>query len=473
MRLYAGDSIAAAPLPRRFDCKLRNLNHSALIKKSRPALALLLGVAWVGLNASSFTRVWQSLSPPIVYYKDCISPYLMAKATLHGVNPYLPLPQLAKMWLQQANPANHPTPYPPFVALLSLPLSFLSYEVVVRAWMVLEILYVLATILLLLRWWGTSLNPIKIAILLALAIVWMPLNEELWQGQFMSGLMLLLVGAWLALRSGRHILGGALLGALIAIKMTGAPIVLFFMLRRQWRVVFSAAAVVLVANLLAMAVLGSAVVINYYREVASLDAKLWRPAEGNLSVWAWGIRLFEGAGFSYHLSPLWAAPKEAAAATYLIPAVLLALGVTVAWRAVKFDTAFSWLVAVSILFSPIAWYFYLLLAVIPMVVLARRLTASAVRAEVWMLAFIFWSLLSIPPSFFEHIARSYGTPIARAGMEPLLVIPFAPGLLTLLPVAGLLGLMWLVSRTDGVGLTGGAPASSPERPSEAMDVPDQ
>lgn len=360
-------------------------------------LALLLGVMAIYYDSSSYSRIWQSLSAPVMYWKDCISPYLMAKAILNGVNPYLPLPQLAAQWLPQATPGDHPTPHPPFVGILALPLGFMSYEKVALFWLIFELVCLLATLLLLLRWWGTSLNPIKVAVLFGLVVLWPPVSEELWQGQFMSCLLLLLVGAWLALRSEKWVLGGALLGGMIVIKMMAWPIVLFLALRRQWRSVGAAAVVVITANLLAMAVMGVSVVTDYYFRVGPLNAKLWRPAEWNCSSWAWGIRLFEGAGFSYQLSPWWPAPTLALVATYVFPLIMLFVGIALAWRATSFDTAFSLLAVVSILVSPIAWYFYLLLGVIPFVVLGRRLVAKGLPAETSVLAFLFWLLMSIKP----------------------------------------------------------------------------
>ena len=427
-------------------------DRSSLKTRFLQAGALLLGIFVIFYEyyqSDRFSRILQSLSAPVVYWKDCISPYLMAKAILNGLNPYLSLHQLAAQFLPQANPADHPTPYPPLTGILSLPISFLSYEMVARIWLVAELLCLLTTLVLLLRWWGASLNPIKVAVLFALSVIWMPVNEELWQGQFMSCLMLLLVGAWLALRAGKQTMGGVLLGGLIVIKMIAWPIVLFLALRRQWRSVGAAAVVFIAANLLAVAVLGVAVVRDYYLKVGPFDARLWRPAEGNLSAWAWGIRLFEGAGFSFHISPWWPSPMLALIATYVLPLAVLLLGMTVAWRAANFDTAFGWLAGVSILLSPIAWYFYLLLAVIPLVVLARRLVVMGLPAELSVLALGFLLFLSIKPGFYDHLAKSFGTPF---NAQHMLAVPFAAGLFTLIPTAALLCLLWLVWRTDHVEL---------------------
>src|ERR687896_179695 len=60
-----------------------------------------------------------SLRPARVYHKDFLSPYLLGSAVLRGLNPYLPLPELADGVLQLPAdvPFFHPSPHPPAVAL--------------------------------------------------------------------------------------------------------------------------------------------------------------------------------------------------------------------------------------------------------------------------------------------------------------------------------------------------------------------
>lgn len=421
------------------------LSLKSLVWKARHGLLLLLAIVAVRQSAPNLNRVRDSLLPSFVYFKDCIQPYLMAKAVLDGTSPYTPLPQLARRWLPQADPADHPTPYPPFVALMSLPLAAVSYEDAAILWLFGEALCLLTAVLLLLRSMGHSWNPPSVAAIVALVFLWNPVIEELTQGQFMSGVLLLLLGAWLALRDQRQALGGALLGCSIAIKLMGWPILLFLLLRRNWSAARAAIAVILAAHLLAVLALGGSVVANYYLEVGSLNARLWRPAQGNYSSWAWGIRLFEGAGFGYELSPWHRAPLAASLATAAIPALIFGAGLRFSMRARTFDTAFGLLVGVSLLVSPIFWNFYLLLAVIPGAVLARRLKELAFPAEATLLALLSWLLMSLRPGFCEHLALSFAVP---SGPTLRRVVPFFPGLFLLVPVAGLAGVLWLLWRTD-------------------------
>jgi hypothetical protein len=408
---------------------------------------LLVGLSLVAVSQSGPTvhRITDSLLPPFVYWKDCIQPYLMAKAVLNGVTPYAPLPQLAQRWLRESNPADHPTPYPPFVALIGLPLAGMPYENAALVWLVGESLCLLASLLLILRFMGRSWNPFSVAALFALFLLWSPVVEELRQGQFTSGLLLLLLGAWLAMRSHRPTLGGSLLGCSIAVKLMGWPILLYLLFRKKWRSARAAIAVIATAHLVAALVLGASVVANYYLEVGPLNARLWRPAQGNYSAWAWGIRLFEGAGFGLDLLPWRREPLLASLATPAFPALVFAAGFLCALRARTFDTAFGLLLGVSLLVSPVFWNFYLLLALIPGAIVARRLQTLGFPASATGFALLSWSLISIPLGSCEQIAMSFATPSGPASPS---AIPFLPGLVLLTPIAGLSGVLWLLWRTD-------------------------
>src|SRR5262249_51518197 len=81
-----------------------------------------------------------SLSPRVIYGKDFVSPYLMAKAIAGGGNPYPAVPYLPVSYLPEAPPSHypHPTPHPPFMGILCAPLALLSYRNAAIFWLVLQ-----------------------------------------------------------------------------------------------------------------------------------------------------------------------------------------------------------------------------------------------------------------------------------------------------------------------------------------------
>ncbi|MGH9939095.1 MAG: glycosyltransferase family 87 protein, partial [Blastocatellia bacterium] len=325
--------------------------------KTSPALTfspgfkrVLLGIA--ALNGLvGIKRTIESFGSPQIYKKDFIQEYLMAKAVLNGVNPYLPLPELAKMWMSHANyiELNHPTPHPPVSGLFTVPFALLSYETAAIIWLFFELACLLASVSLLLRWWGGRMKARTVAACFAFALGWAPVTQDLWFSQLSCCLLLLLIGAWLALREGDDALGGALLGGLIALKLMAWPVVIFLALRRGWRGVLAAGAVMATTHLLVGVVAGFNCVKDYYVKIGPLLASFYRPHDSNFSAWTWGHRLFVGGGENISAPPLWSSVALAHLFTYVAPLAILAFGMWLALRAKRFDTAFGALVCVAIL----------------------------------------------------------------------------------------------------------------------------
>lgn len=417
---------------------------------------VLVIVALNGLAGSK--RVVESFLPPQLHRKDFMSPYLMAKAILTGVDPYLPLPDLAAKLIHIAgdNPfagpaphLNHPTPHTPFMGLVNLPFALLGYETAAALWLIVELACLAASLCLLMRWWGRPVRMRSAAVLFVAVLGWVPIVEDLWFGQVTLCLLLLLIGAWLALRDGKDALGGALLGGLIALKLVAWPVVLFLALGRRWAAVVSAATVAIAANLAAAAVIGIDGVKTYYLKVGPALAAFYGSHDTNFSAWTFGRRLFAGFGNNFLASPLLASESLAAAFTILTPVTVLLFGLWVASKSKSFDTAFGWLTGVGIFVSPIAWTHYLILASIPMAILARRLGAVGWPRRMTCQAFCFLAPLSLAQAAYSSAIALLAADASPAGLP---AVPFAVGFLTLIPAAALAGILWLLWRLDGVEL---------------------
>jgi alpha-1,2-mannosyltransferase len=402
----------------------------------------------------SLKLIIQSLQAEYVYRKDLIQDYLLAKAVLNGVDPYLPLPELVSR-LGGALPDKvflHPTPHPPPVALLSLPLGLLTYERAAIVWLLCEVICICASVYLLLRWWGKRPGWRLTMLISMLALAWPPLWMEMIFGQLMVLLLLLLILAWQALRSERAIVGGLWLGCVIALKLIAWPILLFFALRRNWRVVSAAVAAVGLANLLAALLMGFGAVAHYYLKVSGAVAPLYRAHVYNFSAWSVGWKVFSGTGSpvleGIQSPPLWSAPILAQVVSYALPLALLVVGLWLASCARSFDTSVAILVCVSILVNPIAWIHYLVLATIPGVVAARHLIRLKLPSRETFLAVAIGLLLSVPNNALTRIALLFATERSLAGEEP--TVPFAAGLLTLIHLPVVLSLLWFVRRTDRI-----------------------
>jgi hypothetical protein len=190
---------------------------------------LLLGLSPLTL----LFLLWLSQSWANPFDKDFRQGYVLALALRHGADPYQPLPALTERWLSlpQPEPFQHPTPHPFAVGWLCLPLTLLSYPRAAVAWFVFECGCLVVALLLWLRVIGRPVRWRFVGTGLFALFAWHPLVVELWFGQLAVLLTVVFLLTWLALREGRELTGGALLGSLAVLKLMGGPVLLWLVAR--------------------------------------------------------------------------------------------------------------------------------------------------------------------------------------------------------------------------------------------------
>ena len=206
-------------------------------------MVLLGAVTMMGALRLHLMVLVLSITTP--YFKDILVEYLMAKAILSGINPYLPLNELAAQIIGPIHFYPHPSPHPPFVALFSLPLLPFGAEQFDVAWFVFEVLCVAVVAGLVAAWAGRRWT--LAAVVTCFLFAWYPVEFDLLYGQMSILLAALLLAAFLALRANHRGLGGFLLGLSMALKLVTWPLLIYLVLKRQWRAAISAAATVLKA----------------------------------------------------------------------------------------------------------------------------------------------------------------------------------------------------------------------------------
>jgi hypothetical protein len=202
--------------------------------------------------------------------------------------------------------------------------------------------------------------------------------------------------------------------------------------------------------------MGFGVVADYYTRVGATVAPLYRAHEANFSAWSVGWRLFEGVSSpivsSLTAPPLIHSPLAARVVAYALPALVLAVALLLALKAKSFDTSFAILVCASVLVSPIAWSHYLLLTAIAAVVTLRRLVSRGCAVWLRRVAVVVGLLLFVPRLEMMRVVRAFA--VNPAAPDEVVTVPFAAGLLTLIPAAATLGLMWLAWKSESVEAAG-------------------
>lgn len=409
-------------------------------------LLLLPGLAMPFFLFKAVQTLRLSFLPPYVFMKDVVQDWLMAKALMAGIYPYAPLPELAARFLGPFSEfviLRHPSPHPPPAALLALPLGLLTCQQATFVWFAFELACIGASVYLVLQWWQAGRPAPSWAIgLTVVLIAWAPFWEGLMVGQINPLILLLLICAW---RTDRQAWRGLFLGFSLALKFMGWPIWLFLLARRQWRAAGTALAVVLATHAAAVLVMGTGPVRHYYGKIAGSVDAVYRFADGNFSVWSLGWRIFAGTSGPFRQSidilPLVSNDAMALPASLLFLCILVAAGVALALRCRNRDAAWALLFCLSAVVGPTTWIHYLVLLFPPAAVALRNVAQSGFPLWRTAVLSLLLFLLLIPDAVLTGLAAFFNTNLSDIGP---VTVPFAAGLLTLVPLAVTLGLMALV-----------------------------
>ena len=357
---------------------------------------------------------------------DFVQEYLIATATVSGINPYQPLDVLAEQF-GITTQFRHPTPHPPSFVIFCLPLAFFSFREAAFIWLVIGLASLLISLRLLF-----NLGTLHLIIVFLIAVAWLPVWANLYLGQLMLLQLLLLTLTWLSLRSEREVLGGILLGLTISIKLITWPLLVFLIFRRRFGAASAALGVVALTNLIALPLLGAGTVFNYYFHTGREIASIYSDHAFNISAWSIGARLFAGTrsvgDVPFHIEPLISAHSLVNLATMI---GVLAIGIYAffsAFKARAFDTSFAILVCAAIILSPVSWISYLTLLMIPL--------TMTVSAGDWQSRGV-TVLCLIAPYLYQSVVPLFGSSAS-----------FAVGMLTMFPMFTVLLMMTVLYNRD-------------------------
>jgi len=361
--------------------------------------------------------------PPRSYHQDVLQPYLMARALRSGADLYAPVDELSSRYLPMAGEKlPHPSPYPPIVALLSLPAAFLPFPL-------LPVLLLSASVLALLAI-GHALGLGLRSTLMWLA--WPPVWCVLYLGQIELLILAVAMLAWAAADSGRDARAGLWLGTITSIKLYPAFFLLPFLLRRRTRIVVTAVTVFGFCQMINLSIVGFSGLLRYYGEILPAVSARYVTMGLNSSPYAALLRLFGGAS---DVAPLFAAPQLVLPIAIIISGLALGALSRLAPRAAPL----SLLVAL-----PTVWYYYAALALPQVAALlhsnVRRLALAAMIGASIVLPLV--NLVLLP---LIRVLQTLGMP------------PPPMALLLSIQPAALVGLLilFLCSQSDSAGIDHG------------------
>ncbi len=325
----------------------------------------------------------------------------MGHALRAGANLYAPLHDLAAQFDPHMTDWIKVSAYPPIAAVIGLPFSHLPYFWALLSWMILELGCLVTAVALIVRHFGGRLAATPVLVTVCAFLAWQPLYLDLYHGQVMIPILLLLTLVWLALKAGKDVKAGILLGIVLSIKLYAWPLAIFLFLKGRWRTPLAAFIVLIAAHALMLGLVGSATIFDYYFRVGGTVLEEYKFYPLNFSAWCVGMRFG------------------------LVGSVIMSLSVLLyalflAFRCKDFDSGFMVMLAASIVLQPISWIHY-------MVTLLPAFCLIADRRE-FRTSDLVWGtfLLVLILPVFHHVAHNY--PV-MAPWPPFLFI---------------IGLMWLI-----------------------------
>jgi hypothetical protein len=346
-------------------------------------LACGLAVWWYGgeyVNRLMQPRVERFSTSVVV--PDFFQEWYSAHLWWSGQSPYAPMESGARAHLHISPEVTQGLPrlnaHPPGAVLLALPLGELDFADAFAVWGTLSAWCLAVSVPLLIRGLrpalpGWAVLPLGVAVALSA-----PFWAQLVHGQLNLFLLLLIVGAWLADRSGRPLLAGGLIGTAALVKLFPAYLLVYFVLARRWRALAAGLTAIGIGLVVTSAVLGPDIWPVYFTEVVPVTQE-FASAWPNASLTGWWLKLFDPSSVWPLVRPT---PIVAERSIALAGAVLSALVLT-GWlwyciRRTGGDRDVGWAAAtvIMLLVSPTTWDHYLLLLALPVVVLGCRLPAG-------------------------------------------------------------------------------------------------
>jgi hypothetical protein len=419
---------------------------------SKASLMKILRITLSGLivimGAVRLRLIILTLSLPSTFsLRDISQEYLMGKALADGMDPYQTLNQLGILFMNDTSFPSHPSPHPPFIAIFSIPFSRLPFIQVIILWFVFEMFCLAGIAIMLAYLLNNRVNWMRAGFLFFALLALYPVMVDLLYGQLTILLTTLLLGGLLAWRKEKHILAGALVGLSVAIKMFTWPLLFFFAIKKDWRTFISSSITAIGLNLLAMLVMGVAPMMNYYLQVTRQVGVIYRSFLKNYSLWSIGYRFFEGTrpigeGYIY-APPLLYLPKIAPYVSAGLAILFFIVGLFWAARSRNKEIAYSILILVIVLVSPISWDHYYVLITISLTVLLITLSRASFPNWPTILFILIAPMLFIFNEYIPEIMLLLNSGVNTSqgnGYQ----ISFASSLLEILPIVQVVALTFLL-----------------------------
>lgn len=287
--------------------------------------------------------------------------------------------------------------YPAAYAWLFRPFANIDFSAAAIWWLAINMILSCASILLVvLAHPGSAGSPYRfwwISVIIFIGLTFQPILDNLWHGNISALILFCFCLFYLLLRRGRPGLAGFVLGLFVPLKLTPAVFILYFLWRRNWRLVIGA-------------IVGSLAIVAVTWFTVGLPGLVGFAKMILAQLQAGGVAAFNNqsiSGFLLHALTKgnvngWetiTVPQWITVVRYVLVLVLVGAVVWVMRRRpeklshpeLAEDLDLGLLIAVLLLASPITWYHYYVWLFLPLViVLGYMLTHATSRMRLILFA---------------------------------------------------------------------------------------
>lgn len=338
------------------------------------ALPLVLFFLLSSLAFLTISQSLQALDSKLVFRKDYLQDYLIGKAVLEGEMPYQNISNLKKIFYpdNQNIVFDHPTPHPPTLIPILIPLSLFDYQISASLWLIFSLLALVGSVFLLSSLLGGESKWTRPLFVFLFLISADPIRRELIVGQYSILILFLILLFVYALRKGRFRLAGVCLGLSFTIKLFGVFLFAYLFFTRKWLVLLYSLVTYAVFFLISLGLLGFETIVYYFSSVVPKVKEIYAVSCSNISLTTIGNRLFVGTDSSAlegtNIDPLMYLPKLSSGTSVLIASVLIFTCFRIILKREKFELGIAVVVLLNIIISPISWTHSVLVAFCPLAI---------------------------------------------------------------------------------------------------------
>ena len=288
----------------------------------------------------------------------------------------------------------HPNLNLPFMTLIFLPFGLLDVHFAYLLWSINSLILGLLSSWIIYDNLRGQINRCFLMGIPILLFAFFPTFSTIVLGQVSLLLLLLVVIAWSASRSGNEVYAGVFLGIALNVKLFTGLFLVVFLLQKRFRLVFWYIGSFLICNILAILVFGLESYKDYINNLATVT---WYSASWNASILGFFTRILGGS----EGEPLIYLPELAYGFNYASTIILLFI---LAWavltqtnknKKIIDDLIISLSIVFMLLLSPLGWMYYFGLLIIPAIIL-WQIKDPRYKTYFRVLIIIAWILSTIP-----------------------------------------------------------------------------